>query len=37
MTKYQRAMYLARSVKHRKNKRLAARKVLAALKQLVGG
>lgn len=36
MTKYQRAMQLARAVKRRKKKKLAARKVLAAIKDMLG-
>ena len=37
MTKYRRAMYLAKAVPQRKNKRLAIRKVLAAIKEYFGG
>jgi hypothetical protein len=36
MTKYQRAMMLAKAVKYRKNKKLAIRKCLAAIKDMIG-
>lgn len=35
MTPYQRAMYLSRAVPKRKNKRLAIRKLLAAIKEMI--
>lgn len=35
--RYQRAMYLAKAIPKRKNKRLAIRKLLVAIKEMIGG